>query len=124
MAQKRLSVRDIVDGCSLEILVGEEHLSRTVTNIIASDLMSDVLAFSSPGSLLVTALPNIQSVVTANIADAVCVLYTRGKTPDQMTLQRAALFEIPLLSTTEDTFTVCCWLSNLGFACKPPRKPQ
>jgi len=42
-----------------------------------------------------------------------------------MTLQKAALFEIPLLSSTEDTFTVCSWLSNLGFTCgKPPRKPQ
>jgi len=124
MVQKQLSIRDIVDGCSLEVLVGKEYLSRPVAGIIASDLMSDVLAFSNSESLLVTALPNIQSVVTANIADAVCVLYTRGKRPDQMTLQRAAMFEIPLLSTTEDTFTICCWLSNLGFACKPPRKPQ
>jgi len=124
MAQKLLSIRDIVDGCSLKVLVGKEFLSRPVKGIIASDLMSDVLAYSSSESLLVTALPNIQSVVTANIADAVCVLYTRGKRPDQMTLQRAALFEIPLLSSTEDTFTVCCWLSNLGFSCKTPREPQ
>ena len=124
MVQKQLSIRDIVDGCSVEVLVGEEFLSRPVAGIIASDLMSDVLAYSSSESLLVTALPNIQSVVTANIADAVCVLYTRGKKPDQMTLQKAAMFEIPLLSSTEDTFTVCCWLSSLGFPCASPRKKQ
>ena len=104
MAQKRLSVRDIVDGCSLEILVGEEHLSRTVTNIIASDLMSDVLSFREAGSLLLTGLTNAQVVRTAAVADLAAICFVRAKDPQPETIRLAEEHGIPLLVTALTMF--------------------
>jgi len=116
-----LTIQNVVDELGLTVLAGEEHLSRPVKHVLASDLMSDVLAFSEPGFMMVTGLSNAQSVVTANISEAVGVLYTMGKRPDELALSRAASFEIPLLASEEDTFSVCCGLYRMGFSCKSRR---
>ena len=109
-----LTIRNVVDELGLTVLAGEEHLSRPVEHVLASDLMSDVLAFSEPGFMMVTGLSNAQSVVTANISEAICVLYTMGKRPDELAMSRATSFEIPLLASNEDTFSVCCGLYRMG----------
>jgi predicted transcriptional regulator len=119
--QKHLTLRDVIETLDLTVLVGDEFLSSPVEHVLASDLMSDVLAFSKPRFLLVTGLSNIQSVVTANISEAVCVLYTMGKRPDESTQDRATAFEIPLLASEEDTYSICCQLHDLGFSCKSSR---
>ena len=119
--EKRLTIRDVVDELHLTVLVGDEFLTAPVEHVLASDLMSDVLAFSRPRFLLVTGLSNVQSVVTANISEAVCVLYTMGKRPDAQAQARANLFEIPLLASDEDTYSICCQLFQMGFSCKSGR---
>jgi len=114
MDNKPMTLLEIARELSLSVLSGHEFLSREVGSVIASDLMSDVLAFSVPDALLVTALANVQSVVTANISDALGILYTRGKRPEPSAMEMAEKFELPLLGTGEDTFVVCGKMFAMG----------
>jgi len=61
--------------------------------------MSDVLAFSKSGALLMTGLTNSQVVRTAEMAGVGAVCFVRGKKPDSDTIELARQKGIPLLAT-------------------------
>ena len=57
------------------LLAGEEPLATEVRFGCASDLMSDVLAFSLPDALLLTGLTTIQAIYTAEMAALKAVVF-------------------------------------------------
>ena len=91
---------DVVEG-------GAEIASLEVQGCFAADLMSDVLAFSGPGALLITGLTSIQSVQTAEVADLVGVLYVNGKRPPAAVVELARQRGLPLLGTSLPMFATC-----------------
>jgi len=80
----------------------------------ASDLMSDVLAFTEAGSVLFTGLTNPQSVRTAEMADIKAIVFVRGKTPPEETIALAREKGIPLATTNLPMFEVCGRLYEAG----------
>ena len=65
-----MKLREIKEILNAEVLVSEEAVdSVEVEKAYASDLMSDVLAFSSPEVLLITGLTNVQIFRTAQMLD-------------------------------------------------------
>ena len=114
MKDHAVSLPRIASECELEILSPDLPEDRLVSKVFASDLMSDVLAFTPPGVLLVTALVSKQSIVTANIAEAVGVIYTRGKRPDEDAVGLAARLGVPLMATGLSTWGICRRLQDLG----------
>jgi len=70
-----------------------------VDTVLASDGMSEILAFHSPGALMITGLTNIQSVRTADVADVRAIVYIRGKWISEKTIELARQKEIPVLTT-------------------------
>ena len=75
------------------------ELNKEVGTAFAADLMSDVLAFAKPGSLLLTGLTNPQVVRTSDILDIAAIILVRGKVPPQETVLLAKELKIPILST-------------------------
>ncbi len=70
----------------------------------ASDLMSDVLAFAQPGSLLLTGLTNMQIVRTAQMLDIPAVVFVRGKYPQKETIELANRVGMPLLLSRKSLY--------------------
>jgi predicted transcriptional regulator len=97
-----------------EVLAGEGDLGRDVETVVASDGMSEILAFARPGALMITGLTNIQSVRTADIANVQAIVYIRGKRPDTKTIALAGENGIPVLATRLGMFDVCGVLYKLG----------
>ena len=79
------------------MVVAPDSLEDEVEAAISSDLMSDVLAFAEPGSVMLTGLTNAQSVRTADVADLKAVIYVRGKQPADETVTLATEMGIPLM---------------------------
>jgi predicted transcriptional regulator len=94
-----MTLREIADLLDATVLVGENHLDIEVQTAFAADLMSDVLAFAKPGSIMITGLTNPQIVRIASIVDNSAILLVRGKIPPEDTLHLAEELEIPVLST-------------------------
>jgi len=90
----------------------------------ASDLMSDVLAFSQPFSdrntLLITGLTNKQVVRTCEIAGVGAIIFVRGKNPSTETIELAQDCSIPLLTTRLKMFEACGILYINGIKCAHP----
>lgn len=80
----------------------------------ASDLMSDVLAFSQSGSLLLTGLATAQTVQTAFIADITAIVFVRGKRPNSEVIALAKERKIPLLGTQYSMFEASGILYRAG----------
>jgi predicted transcriptional regulator len=99
-------------GCL--VLSCSNKLDIDIKLCMASDMMSDMLAYAKPGALLITGLTNTQSVRTAEIADSAGIIYVRGKRPDEQTVSLAEELGIPLLSTTASMFETCWVLRNAG----------
>jgi predicted transcriptional regulator len=79
-------VKDILDA---EVLCGEDQLDKEVHSAFASDFMSDVLAFVKNQDLLLTGMINSQVVRTAEMMDMKCIVFVRGKMPDDTVVHMA-----------------------------------
>ena len=106
-------VREILEA---EVLVGEERLDMEVTMACGADLLSDVLAFAKPQSLLLTGLTNPQVVRTVEIADMRALCFVRGKHPQPETLELAKEKGIPALCTFLPMYEACGRLYGHGLA--------
>jgi predicted transcriptional regulator len=76
--------------------------------------MSDVLAFSRAGALLLTGLVNVQTIRTAYIAEIVAVVFVRGKKPDETVISAAREKGIPVLGTPYSMYEACGILYQHG----------
>jgi predicted transcriptional regulator len=79
-----------------------------------ADLMSDVLAFSQPDSVLLTGLTNPQVVRTAQMAEFRAIILVRGKQPQPETLSLAVQEDIPLVSSPFGMFELSARLHKAG----------
>jgi hypothetical protein len=97
-----------------ECLTASLSLDREVEHACASDLMSDVLAFSRPKSLLLTGLVTPQTVRTAEVADLLGIVFVFGKEPTAETVELALESGIPLFKTPFSLYTASGILFELG----------
>lgn len=103
-----LTLREVVDILECEVITGQDLIDQIVVEHgCAADLMSDVLAFSKPGSLLFTGLTNAQSVRTADIAEVKAIVFVRGKRPSPEAVELAKHRGMPLLCTKLFMYDAC-----------------
>ena len=109
-----MTLNEIKDVLNCDVLSDEDGLSADIQTVVASDGMSEILAFARPNALMITGLTNIQSVRTANIANVRAIIYVRGKRPDERVVQLARSNRIPVLATRLGMFDVCGILHARG----------
>ena len=102
-----MKLEKIKEILQANVIVGDECLQHEVTTAGGSDMMSDVLSFMKPGSLLLTGLINPQSVRTAEIAEIMAICFVRSKEPLKETVELAREKGIPLLSTHFTMYEAC-----------------
>lgn len=109
-----MTARDVKEVLGARVLVGEELLDQEVCSACGSDMMSDVLAFSKDHSVLLTGLCNPQVIRTAEMLDIVCIIFVRGKKPDETILDMAKERGLIIMETGHRMFTSCGMLYKAG----------
>ena len=104
-------VLSIIDG---RVISKSVDLDKEVQMGCGSDLMSDVLAFTREGALLMTGLTNPQVVRTAELAGIMAIVFVRGKLPPPETIALAEEKGIPLLASKYMMFETCGRLYQAG----------
>ncbi|MGN0243526.1 MAG: DRTGG domain-containing protein [Lachnospiraceae bacterium] len=102
-----MTVKDILQLLEGEVLLGEDNLDTEVHTACGSDMMSDVLAFVKDQSVLLTGLCNPQVIRTAEMMDIVCIVFVRGKKPDQEALALARGRDLSIITTKYSLFEAC-----------------
>jgi len=108
-----MNLDDISAALHCELLAGDADVPD-IDVVVASDGMSEILAFCCPHALMLTGLTNIQSVRTAVVADARAIVYVRGKRPSDKVLKLAREKGIPVFTTRLGMFESCGILYGAG----------
>jgi len=107
-------LHDVRDLLQCEVLTEGDDLTVDVQYVVASDGMSEILAFAKSKELMITGLTNIQAVRTADIAGVSAVVFCRGKRPDTRVVEFAKKKKIPVFATRMVMFDICAVLYNKG----------
>lgn len=102
-----MQIRTIKEVLEASVIEGEDRLDEAVEHVYASDLMSDVLAFGKPNSILFTGLATQQAIISAHMAEFKGVVFVRGKKSKDGAPKFARENHLALLSTHLDMFDAC-----------------
>lgn len=102
-----MTIQDVKTILNCTVFCGEDDLSQEIHTACGSDMMSDVLAYVKDQSILLTGLVNPQVVRTADMMDMLCIVFVRGKTPDEDMIALAEQRGIVLMNTELRMFTAC-----------------
>ncbi len=102
-----MKLREVLEAIEGKVLSKEADLEQKVQMGCGADLMSDVLAFTHEGTLLMSGLTNPQVVRTAEMADIKAIVFVRGKIPPAETIALAEEKGIPLLASKYTMFETC-----------------
>lgn len=109
-----MTINNIKDYLNAQVLTGEDMLNNEVHTACGSDMMSDVLAFVKDQAVLLTGLLNPQVVRTAEMMDIICIVFVRGKNPDESVIELAKDMNIAILTTDKRMFEACGILYSNG----------
>ena len=109
-----MTLEEVKEILKAEVIIGSNYLQMEVKMGCGCDLMSDVLAFIKPDSILLTGLTNTQVIRTAEMADIKAICFVRGKKPDEETIRLAESKGLPLLMTQLPMFESCGQLCKNG----------
>ncbi|NQV19220.1 MAG: hypothetical protein HQ534_11855 [Armatimonadetes bacterium] len=109
-----MTLKEIKELLEAEVLTGKYDPETEIQIGCSSDLMSEVLAFGKPGSILLTSLSNIQVINTANVADIKAVCFVMGKIPDKNIINLAKKNDVVVFITQLTTFESCGRLYKNG----------
>jgi predicted transcriptional regulator len=112
--ETEVTLYEIKDLLEAEVLIGDDQLGMEVKTAFMADLMSDVLAFATSGSLLITGLTNPQVLRTADIIDIAAIIMGRGKRLSPEMTELAQTLNIPVLTTKYILFEVAGRLYSKG----------
>jgi anti-sigma regulatory factor (Ser/Thr protein kinase) len=100
-------IAKVKEALEASVIEGYGWLDTEVEHIYASDLMSDVLAFGKPNSILLTGLASQQAIISAHMAEFKGVVLLRGKKSKDGSQAFARDHHLVLMSTELDMFDAC-----------------
>ena len=87
---------------------------RPVSGVYISDMVSDVIANTKAGNVLVTLQVHNNVIAAANLVDVSAIVLTRGRTLPTEAVNLAEKAEIPVFSTALDRWQVATRLYEAG----------
>jgi predicted transcriptional regulator len=109
-----MKLREVLEIIEGKVVSEDVDLDGEVQMGCGADLMSDVLAFTHDGTLLMSGLTNPQVVRTAEMAGIKAIVFVRGKLPPPETIALAEDKNIPLLASKYTMFETCGRLYDRG----------
>jgi predicted transcriptional regulator len=109
-----MKLREVLEVIEGKVISKNVDLDQEVQMGCGADLMSDVLAFTHEGTLLMSGLTNPQVVRTAEMAGIKAIVFVRGKIPPPETVALAEEKGVPLLASKYTMFETCGRIYRAG----------
>ncbi len=109
-----MTINDVKELLNAKAIAGQTHLEDEVNNACATDDLSDVMAFAKSKMILLTGLVGTQAVRTAKMMNIRCIVFVRGKNPDDSVIQLAEEMSIVILTTDYRMYDACGLLYSSG----------
>ena len=102
-----MKINEIASILDADILTDFSDENTNIQYGFGSDLMSDVLAYATNDSLLITGLNTNQVLRTAEMMDISTVLFVRGKRPSKELIDLAIENSLTVIATNYTMFSTC-----------------
>jgi len=109
-----MKLREVLEVIEGKVITKDADLDLEIQMGCGADLMSDVLAFTHEGTLLMSGLTNPQIVRTAEMSGIAAIVFVRGKVPPPETITLAEEKGIPLLASKYTMFETCGRIYEAG----------
>ena len=109
-----MTVREIANILEANIIASPNESDIDIKSACSTDMMSAVLYYHTPDSLLITSLNQPQVIRTAEIAGIKTIVFVQNKQPDQHIVEHAENKHISLLITPLCMFTASGRLYQAG----------
>ena len=109
-----MKLREVLELIEGKVISENVDLDQEIQMGCGADLMSDVLAFTHEGTLLMSGLTNPHVVRTTEMAGIRAIVFVRGKIPPPETIALAAEKGVPLLASKYTMFETCGRLYQAG----------
>ena len=104
MREKTVELATIIDTLGLALGTHKGDLTREITGVYVSDLLSDVLAHAEEGHVWITLQGHPNIVAVATMKDLAGIVMVNGRSPEDETLQKANEEAIPIMTSNKSTF--------------------
>ena len=108
-----MTVKDLSDKLSLEILTAHDEIDRPVTGGYSGDLLSWVMGRATAGDAWITVMGNINSIAVAVLADISCIVLADSSVLDENAKARAEQQNVIILRSELNQFTLCNKIGEL-----------
>ena len=102
-----MTIADVAVALNGKLMAGDGTSPRAVGEVVANDLMSDVLLVDADDILLLTSLASDQAIRTAHIVGAMGVVVHNAKPLSETMLKVADDLHIPLVSSPLSKYDAC-----------------
>lgn len=109
-----ITVEELAAGLELQQLTSLNLGGRPVTDGCVCDLLSWVMAQGEAGMAWITVQTHLNVVAVACLHDFACIIIPEGIEVPQTTVDRANAEDLPLLSSPQTSYALCCGLCSLG----------
>ncbi len=115
-----VSVRKIMEALDAQLIVGDSKLDEPVEHVYISDMMSSILAFGKPNSILLTSVAARQSIISAHMAEFKGVVFLSGKVPQDGSANYASENDLVMLTSPHGLQDACSRVSSIiSEGCSP-----
>lgn len=109
-----MRVRDIIDELGLKVLAGERGLENEVKGVYCCDLLSWVMSHGNKNNAWITVQVHPNIIAVAVLSEFSCIIIPESIDVENVTLEKAECENIPVLKCSENAYTICGKLNNLG----------
>ncbi|OHD66414.1 MAG: serine kinase [Spirochaetes bacterium RBG_13_51_14] len=109
-----MKLRELIELYNLELKSTAESLDADVTRAYAGDILSDVMAHATEGSLWITLQTHANIVPVALLKSLAGIVLVNGGQPENDTLAKANNEKVPILTTRLTAFEIIGRLYKLG----------
>jgi len=109
-----MKLKEIVKKLELSVRCGENNLDRDVTGGCASDMLSNVIAYSKKGDVWVTIQVHSNIVAVAVLKELAAIIIVQGREPADDTIQKAKEENVPILVSKLSAYAVAGKMYELG----------
>jgi predicted transcriptional regulator len=109
-----MTLKEIAEILEADIIVNFAPEDLRIESACSSDMLSSILYYHTPNSLLITGLTQPQVIKTAEIAGIRIIAFVLNKKPSPSTVELAREKNIPIISTPLCMYTASGRLFKAG----------